>query len=120
MNQEKIESLTADVQGLAASKERTDNSVKRLSYDSGNWAGTYGPSSKVLEGGYSSDGETFDDDFIITDVDEKDAHDALKFCAALYVEFGTIRLSFNELKNVHDEVCKREEDIHHCEQNLFD
>ena len=120
MNQEKIESLTADVQGLAASKERTDNSVKRLSYDSGNWAGTYAPSSKVLEGGYSSDGETFDDDFIITDVDEKDAHDALKFCAALYVEFGTIRLSFNELRNVHDEVCKREENTHYCEQNLFD
>ena len=116
----KDESLAADVQGLAASKEKICNSIKRISYDCGNCAGAYVPSSKVLRGGYSSDGETFDDDFIITDVDEKDAHDALKFCAGLYVEFGTIHLSFNELKNVYDEVCKREENIHYCEQNLFD
>jgi len=80
----------ADVQGLAANTESTGKSIKKIRYDGDNWAGTYAPSSKVLRGGYSSDGETFDDDFTITDVDEEDAYDALKFCAGLYVEFGTI------------------------------
>lgn len=98
----------ADVQGLAANNARTECSIKKLSYDGDNWAGIYDPKTKVMLGGYSSDGETFDNDFKITDVDEENAQDALKFCAMLYVDYGTIISPFTELKTIYEEVCRRE------------
>lgn len=104
----RLEKLVADVQGLAANCERTESSIKKLRYDGDNWAGIYDPKTKVMLGGYSSDGDTFDNDFKITEVDEENAQDALKFCAMLYVDYGTIVSPFTELKTTYEEVCRRE------------
>ena len=75
----------ADVQGLAANKARTVNSIKEISYDGDNWVGTYDPETQVMLGGYSSDGETFDNDFNITEVEEENAQNALRFCERPFV-----------------------------------
>lgn len=98
----------ADVHGLAADNAKTESSIKKLCYDGDNWVGIYDPETKVMLGGYSSDGETFDNDFKITEVDEENAQDALKFCAMLYVDYGTIVSPFTELKTTYEEVCRRE------------
>lgn len=98
----------ADVHGLAADNAKTESSIKKLRYDGDNWAGIYDPKTKVMLGGYSSDGDTFDNDFKITEVDEENAQDALKFCAMLYVDYGTIVSPFTELKTTYEEVCRRE------------
>lgn len=109
-----------DVQGLAANIERTNENSQKLSYDGGNWAGIYDPETKVMSGGYSSDGETFDDDFRITDVDEENALDSLRFCAGLYSDYGTIVLPFDELKVAYEEVRHRDAILHSCEECLFE
>ena len=98
----------AKVQVQAVNNARTENGINKLSYDGNNWAGVYDPKTKVMLGGYSSDGETFDNDFKITEVDEENAQDALKFCAMLYVDYGTIVSPFTELKTTYEEVCRRE------------
>lgn len=110
-----LKNQAVDVQGLAAIIERTNVNFQKLSYDGGNWAGIYDPGDKVMLGGYSCDGETFDDDFRITDVDEENALDSLRFCAGLYSEYGTIALSFNELREKYEKVCRRDAIIHSCE-----
>jgi hypothetical protein len=111
----RLDNQAVDVQGLAAIIERTNVNYQELSYDGGNWAGIYDPSAKVMLGGCSCDGETFDDDFRITDVDEENALDSLRFCAGLYSEYGTIALSFNELREKYEKVCHRDAIIHSCE-----
>lgn len=112
----RLDNHAVDVQGLAANIERTNDNSHKLSYDGGNWAGIYDPGAKVMLGGYSGDGETFDDDFRITDVDEENALDSLRFCAGLYSEYGTIALSFNELKNTYEESCRKAELVHSFEE----
>ena len=104
----KKNNYAVDVHGLAANNARTENSIKKLSYDGDNWVGIYDPGTKVMLGGYSSDGETFDNDFKITEVDEENAQDALKYCAMLYVDYGTIVSPFTELKTTYEEICRRE------------
>lgn len=108
----------ADVHGLAADNAKTESSIKKLCYDGDNWAGIYDPETKVMLGGYSSDGETFDDDFKITEVEEENAQDALKFCAGLYLDYAPngIAMSFKELKNTYEESCRRAELIHSFEE----
>lgn len=106
----------AEVQGLAANIERTNDNSHKLSYDGGNWAGIYYPGAKVMLGGYSCDGVTFDSDFRITEVDEENALDSLRFCAGLYSEYGTIALSFNELKNTYEESCRKAELVYSFEE----
>lgn len=111
----RIDIQVVDIKGQTANIERTNENSQKLSYDNGNWAGNYDPGTKVMLGGYSCDGETFDDDFRITDVDEENALDSLRFCAGLYSEYGTIALSFNELKEKYEKVCHRDAIIHSCE-----
>lgn len=106
----------ADVHGLAADNAKTESSIKKLCYDGDNWVGIYDPKTKVMLGGYSSDGKTFDNDFKITEVDEENAQDALKFCAMLYVDYGTIVTPFTELKTTYEESDRRAELIHSFEE----
>ena len=111
-----LKNQAVDVQGLAAIIERTNVNFQKLSYDDGNWAGIYDPGAKVMLGGYSCDGVTFDSDFRITEVDEENALDSLRFCAGLYSEYGTIALSFNELKNTYEESCRKAELVYSFEE----
>lgn len=106
----------ADVQGLAVNKERTVNSIKKLIYDGDNWAGTYDLETQVMLGDYSSDGETFDNDFKITEVEVEDAQDAIRFCAGMYGDYGTLNMSFSKLKIVYEEDSRREAILHSCEE----
>jgi hypothetical protein len=106
----------ADVQGLVANKARTVNSIKKISYDGENLVGTYDPKTQVMLGGYSSDGETFDNDFKITEVEEANVQDALRFCAGMYGDYGTINMSFSELKEIYEEDSRREAILHSCEE----
>jgi hypothetical protein len=101
--------IAAYVQRLAANRERRNNSIKELSYDGDNWAGIYVPETKVMLGGANIDSETFYDDFLITEVDEENAQDALKYCAGLFVEYDRITMSFKELKGTYEESCRRDE-----------
>ena len=112
----KKNNYAVDVHGLAANNARTESSIKKLSYDGDNWAGIYDPETKVMLGGYSSDGETFDNDFKITEVDEENAQDALKYCAMLYVDYGTIVSPFTELKTTYEKSDRRAELIHSFEE----
>ena len=116
----KTKNQVADVQGLAANKERVSNTVTRLHYDGDNWVGTYDPASKVLLGGFSIDGDTFDNDFKITEVDEDNAQDALKYCAGLSVEYGTIISPYNELKKTYEEACQRDAEQYSIEDCYCD
>ena len=116
----KVENKVADVQGLSANRERTESGIKKLSYDNDNWAGTYDPVSKVMLGGVSIDGETFDNDFEITEVEEENAQYALKYCAGLFIEYDTITMSFNELKKTYEKLCSTEAVIHSCEECLWE
>ena len=108
----------ADVQGLAANRERTGKSLKEFSYDGDNWAGTYDPATKVMQGGARIDGETSDNEFKISEVEEENAQDALKYCAGLYLDYtpNGIAMSFKELKNTYEEVCCREAELHSGEE----
>jgi hypothetical protein len=74
------------------------------------------PSKKVVLGGVSIDGETFDNDFKITKVKKDNAMDTLKYCAGLFVEYDKITMSFNELKNTYEELCSTEALIQSCEE----
>ena len=112
----RLEKLVADAQGLAANCERTESSIKELSYDGDNWAGIYDPKTKVMIGGVWFGRESFDNDFMITEVNGENAQDALKFCAGLYVEYDRITMSFNELKKTYEEVCHREAELHSFEE----
>ena len=38
----------ADIQGLSANREKTDNGIMKLSYNNGNWVGTYDPVKKLF------------------------------------------------------------------------
>lgn len=108
----------ADVQGLAANRERTGKSLKEFSYDGDNWAGTYDPATKVMQGGARIDGETSDNEFKISEVEEENAQDALKYCAGLYLDYtpNGIAMSFKELKNTYVESCRKAKLIHSLEE----
>lgn len=114
----RLEKLVADAQGLAANCERTESSIKELSYDGDNWAGTFDPETKVMRGGVWFGRDYFDNDFKITEVEEENAQDALKFCAGLYLDYAPngIAMSFKELKNTYEESCRRAELIHSFEE----
>lgn len=116
----RLEKQVADVQGLAANRERKESGIKKLCYDNNNWAGTYDPAIKVMLGGVSIDGKTFDNDFKITEVEEENAQDALKYCVGLFVEYGTIAMSYNELKKTYDDKCRREAELHSCEECFWE
>ena len=116
----RLDNQAVDVQGLAANKERVSNCVKSLHYDGDNWVGTYDPVAKVVLGGFSIDGETFDNDFKITEVDEENAQNALKYCAGLSVEYGTIISPYNELKKTYEEACQRDAEQYSIEDCFFD
>lgn len=105
-----------DVQGLVANRERKESSIKKLSYDGDNWAGIYDPETKVMLGGVWFGRESYDNDFKITEVEEENVQDALKFCVGLFVEYGTIEMSFNELKKTYEESDRRAELIHSFEE----
>ena len=114
----RLEKLVADAQGQAANCERTESSIKELSYDGDNWAGTFDPETKVMRGGVWFGRDYFDNDFKITEVEEENAQDALKFCAGLYLDYASngIAMSFKELKNTYEESCRRAELIHSFEE----
>lgn len=113
---------SADVHGLAANNARTESSIKKLSYDGDNWAGTYDPETNVMIGGVWFGREYFDNDFKITEVEEENAQDALKYCACLYLDYAPngIEMSFKELKNTYEEVCRREVELHSCEECMWE
>lgn len=100
--------------------ERREYHIQKVSCDDDNWAGTYIPETKVMIGGVSIDSETYYDDFLITEVDKENAQDALKYCAGLFVEYGRITMSFNELKKTYEKVCRREAELHSCEEWLWE
>ena len=118
----KNKKYAADVQGLATNNARTENSIKKLSYDGDNWAGIYDPETKVMIGGVWFGRESFDIDFKITEVEEENAQDALKYCASLYLDYAPngIEMSFKELKNTYEEVCRREAELHSCEECFWE
>ena len=110
----------ADYLGIAAKGEKIKYSIEKLSYDGDNWAGIYIPETKVMLGGVSIDSETFYDDFLITEVDKENAQDTLKYCVGLFVEYGTIAMSYNELKKTYDDKCRREAELHSCEECFWE
>ena len=107
-----------DVQVLVANRERKEYSIKELGYDGDNWAGTYDPATKVMQGGARIDGETSDNEFKISEVEEANAQDALKYCAGLYLDYtpNGIAMSFKELQNTYEESCRKAELIHSLEK----
>ena len=115
-----INNQAADVHGLAANSERICKSIKKLSYDGDNWAGIYDPETKVMIGGVWFGRESFDNDFKITEVEEENAQDALKYCAGLFVEYGTITLPFNELQKTYEETSRRNAEQYTFENWVFE
>lgn len=116
----KNKNYAADILGMVANGERRKYSFQELSYDDDNWAGIYIPETKVMLGGVNIDSETFYEDFLITEVDKENAQDALKYCVGLFVEYGTIAMSYNELKKTYDDKCRREAELHSCEECFWE
>ncbi len=112
----------AKVQVQAVNNARTENGINKLSYDGNNWAGVYDPKTKVLLGGVWFGRESFNNDFKITEVEEENAQDALKYCAGLYMDYAPngLEMPFKELKDTYEEVCHREAELHACEECFWE
>lgn len=56
----------------------------------GEWGVSYDPQKREMLGGYSLDGETFNPEFQITEIDFKDVENAINMCSSLYCYYGII------------------------------
>lgn len=116
----KNENYAVNILGFTANGEKRKYSIEKLSYDGDNWVGIYFPETKVMLGGVSIDSETFYDDFLVTEVDKENAQNALKYCVGLFVEYGTITMSYNELKKTYDDKCRIEAELHSYEECIWE
>ena len=64
----------------------------------GEFGFNYNKENKTLYGGYSMDGNTFDVEFVISEIEEDNIPTAMHYCQRLYNLYGTIVATFKDLE----------------------